>query len=113
MPAPSTEGVKSTIEYGETLREIFSYHLKDVDKAGQIFRANTRTLDNEGRLSVCGYFWKPSTDTIQMKPLKVTNGRKIRGKISPPPQKKGLEFLFEKLTTIEQMTPDFAAISYF
>ena len=39
-----------------------------------------------------------------MKPLKVTNGRKIRGKISPP---KGLEFLFEKLTTIEQMTPDF------
>ena len=58
-------------------------------------------MDSQGRLSVCVYFWRPSKDTIQMKPLKITNGHKVRGKISPP---KGVEFLFEKLTTIDQMT---------
>ena len=63
MPGPSTEAVDSLIDYGETLLKIFSYHIKDVDRAGQKFRADTKTLDSEGRLSVCGYFWRPSKDT--------------------------------------------------
>ena len=75
-----------------------------MDKAGQEFRADTKTLDSQGRLSVCGYFWRTTRDTIQMKPVKITNGRKVRGKISPP---KGVEFLFEKFTTVDQMTPNF------
>ena len=64
IPGPSDEIVDSLVDYGETLLKIISYHIKDVDRAGQEFRSDTKTLDSQGKLSICGYSWLPNTNEI-------------------------------------------------
>ena len=102
------------IQYASKLLGLFSYQFKDVDFCFQPYTSDTDTLNNQGELSICGYLWKPSTDTFKIKPPMFTNGVKFRGKICPPtnPDKKSTqntqpEFAFQTLDKWEQFTPDY------
>ena len=102
------------IKYASKLLGLFNYQFKDVDFCFQPYTTNTDTLNDKGELSVCGYLWKPSTDTFRIKPPSFTNGKKFRGKINPPtnPDKKSNqivqpEFVFETLEKWEQFTPEY------
>ena len=59
IPGPSTEAVDSLVDYGETILKIFSYHINDVDKAGQEFRADTKTLDSQAGQYVAIFGYQP------------------------------------------------------
>ena len=104
IPGHSKSTVDNLVDYGKDLLSMFSYEFKDTDMSHQPNRTSTRTLDHEGKLSVCGYLWHPSSDKFQMKSSYFTNGVKERGKTNPP---QTAEFLFETLTKPEQMTCEY------
>ena len=51
-----------------------------MDVNGQPFDVSTKTLDEDGKLSVCGYSYWPAQDNISIKSPRFTNGDKVRGR---------------------------------
>ena len=83
------------------LLDLFSYSFKGVDVNGQPFDVSTKTLDENGKLGICGYNYWPPQDHISFKSPRFTNGDKVRGKINPPGN--DIPFYFEVLSNECQM----------
>ena len=60
LPAPTQRNLDDLIEYAVELLDLFSYSFKGVDVSGQSLNATTKTLDQDGKLSVCGYTYWPA-----------------------------------------------------
>ena len=76
IPGQSKNMVDDLVDYEKELFSMFSYEFKDTDVSHQPLRVSTKTLDHKGKLSVCGYFWHPSSDQFQMKPIYFTNEKR-------------------------------------
>ena len=62
LPAESKQTLTDFVEYATELLDLFSYSFKDVDVNNQPLRTSTNTLNEECKLSICGYSWWPTDD---------------------------------------------------
>ena len=85
LPAESEQTLTDLVEYATELLDLFSYSFKDVNVNNQPLRTSTNTMDGNGKLSIYGYSWWPRDDCFSIKSPRLTSGRKLRGKINPPP----------------------------
>ena len=60
IPAPTQQNLDDLIEYAVELLDLFSYSFKGVDVNGQPFNVSTKTLDENGKLGICGYNYWPA-----------------------------------------------------
>ena len=103
--APSEQNLNDLIGYETELLDLFSSSFKGVDVNNQPFKASTSTLDETGKLGICGYSYWPMEDCINIKSPRFTNRAKVRDKINPPCN--NAPFYFEILTTRDQINMDY------
>ena len=77
LPAPSEQNLNDLIGYATELLDLFSYSFKGVDINNQPFKISTSTLDETGKLGICGYSYWPTEDYFSIKSPRFTNGVKV------------------------------------